>query len=1369
MQIKSSQYKIRGMNKDLSYSAFNPEYSWHNHNVRLTARDDNDLLSVTNERGNKYINVELQGLCLGTCAIDDKLIVFTHESPNVDRIYKIVYDSVTNSYLTVLLCSLNLGFNTNNKIQTLPFYENESVQKVYWIDGLNQPRFINIQDSTTVYNSSSFDFIQKLSLSENISVTKNYIGGSFKSGIIQYAMTYFNENGAESNIFWISDINYISFEDRAGKVDEIIPNTFKIVANNLEPKYDYVRLYSIHRTSLDSTPELRDIVDLKIPQSGAVSYVDSGNNGSIISTDFLLYVGGEELIPQCISQKNNTLFLGNITLPNNTVIPPTLKTTESGDLVAIGVPLHNSQFTWEYNDVDFEGISEPTGNSMYPYLPFKSNVKHFKFDETYRLGVQGQFSNGKWSNPIWLGEDKKVDKRYSTKYGIDGRVVLSYVTGRYSIDNSLRDYLKKSPQQNGLGFVKIRPVMVPLNYSDRTIVAQGIVSNTLGIVKNRHSGISSAPFSYPDYTLRCGGKAKTLSGYDGKYAHFDLLKLNNASDPKHFVEIMGNGSMTDHHDLSDLYFNEDSNDDFFFVDRNMVNVWSPDIANHSDIISSYIKNVKSVGLYGFAFQTAMNTRLVVDYADIESDNYSISSDFYPNFVPNYSTDKFIESYKRKSLFPLIESISWGDGVRNELYKTYHLFPVWTPAKYNLVSKNPDRGHTEEVIIDFTQFNKSGYNYFGLNRTLNTSYSDYKYNINNPSVLINDESAYYKSNEVDNKENSGYVIYSKNVEKVYPSNTYFNTIQYFGGDTYYSKSVDGTEWPVKNGLSVKYNTAIHALFSFKQKYLFYDCMPRLQNYGESDSFTSEVFDSLPLFYRDGTIGFSVNVIGRDKLNGPLMDVNDKSSENVLPIFDLYSSVTDDTRYGGKTADAIYNNSWIPCGLPVNITNDNLILNYSIGDTHIGRFDMLRVFPNDILQIPQHTEIVSFICESFINSDGRCDVNRHNTDSSLMTPNNYGLFNNIYSQKNNYFTYNVLNPDLFNAKKFTNSIVWSKAKVSGEIIDKWTNLNIINSIDLDGVYGEVSSINLFNNDLYAFQPKGVARLLFNERVQQQASDGVSVELTNGYKVPEYRYLSNQYGASNKWSIIEGKQGVYFIDYTNRSLMSIGDGIKDLGLSLGFKSWFNENVVGRDFNLSYDRVNNDLYIHDDTDCLNYSETLGSFVSFFDYINVPQMKNVWDSFISIGYSGATDVSDVNKSTIWLHNKGDYNMFYGIQKPFSVEYLVNPEPLSDKVFNTFEYRLNDQFIDWNNLELTNWYQYGELNDRQYLNSLKRKFNVNRVQLPRQSKTLDNSTGLVMLDTRNSLNRIRSTWSKLKLSHKTTAVNINKKFDMQDLTVTYTI
>ena len=56
MQIKQSVYKIKGMRKDDSYSSFNPEYSWDNKNIRLTARDSNDLLSVTNEKGNSQLS-----------------------------------------------------------------------------------------------------------------------------------------------------------------------------------------------------------------------------------------------------------------------------------------------------------------------------------------------------------------------------------------------------------------------------------------------------------------------------------------------------------------------------------------------------------------------------------------------------------------------------------------------------------------------------------------------------------------------------------------------------------------------------------------------------------------------------------------------------------------------------------------------------------------------------------------------------------------------------------------------------------------------------------------------------------------------------------------------------------------------------------------------------------------------------------------------------------------------------------------------------------------------------------------------------------------------------------------------------------------
>jgi hypothetical protein len=92
-------------------------------------------------------------------------------------------------------------------------------------------------------------------------------------------------------------------------------------------------------------------------------------------------------------------------------------------------------------------------------------------------------------------------------------------------------------------------------------------------------------------------------------------------------------------------------------------------------------------------------------------------------------------------------------------------------------------------------------------------------------------------------------------------------------------------------------------------------------------------------------------------------------------------------------------------------------------------MLRVFPDDIMQINQHTEIVSFVCESFVNLDGRCDINRYVIDSTYSTPENYSLNNSVYSQKNNYFSYSAISNELFNSNNFINSIAWSRVKKSG----------------------------------------------------------------------------------------------------------------------------------------------------------------------------------------------------------------------------------------------------------------------------------------------------------------------------------------------------
>lgn len=53
MQSKRIQWIVTGMQRDVSVSKFSPKHAYENYNLRLTAKEDNTLLSITNEKGTK--------------------------------------------------------------------------------------------------------------------------------------------------------------------------------------------------------------------------------------------------------------------------------------------------------------------------------------------------------------------------------------------------------------------------------------------------------------------------------------------------------------------------------------------------------------------------------------------------------------------------------------------------------------------------------------------------------------------------------------------------------------------------------------------------------------------------------------------------------------------------------------------------------------------------------------------------------------------------------------------------------------------------------------------------------------------------------------------------------------------------------------------------------------------------------------------------------------------------------------------------------------------------------------------------------------------------------------------------------------------
>ena len=217
MQIQNEHHSFTGMQRDLSPSKHPTSFLYDAKNIRLTPREGDTLLTITNEKGTSgYKGFTFEGEYLGHCLLNNYLIVFTHKSDNFvetmvetddsniegialvseinegeesttptgpDIIYRI--DLNTESYTT-----LRSGdFSFEKFITAIGSYENEDIQKVYWTDGENQPRVINIID----WNNKIMDFVPSLDLQEDIQVNKILGTGEFPAGVIQYAFTYYNK------------------------------------------------------------------------------------------------------------------------------------------------------------------------------------------------------------------------------------------------------------------------------------------------------------------------------------------------------------------------------------------------------------------------------------------------------------------------------------------------------------------------------------------------------------------------------------------------------------------------------------------------------------------------------------------------------------------------------------------------------------------------------------------------------------------------------------------------------------------------------------------------------------------------------------------------------------------------------------------------------------------------------------------------------------------------------------------------------------------------------------------------------------------------------------------------------------------------
>ena len=1610
-------FKTKGMQRDLSASAFNSEYSYENKNVRVMPTDESTLLSLINEKGNKKSSIagvgdHIKGIPIGQALVNNELIIFAagdddyrladitpniFEAPDIfpcdvlitdltagedtanditpdlssigditfidcpykldidvdsmldDRIYKLWFN---NGALTgKRLFRGDLGFNYKHPIETISSYENTDIRKVYWTDGLNQPRVINIaaaSDVVSKWNTDSFNFVRTLSLNEKVTIERNIVAnGSFAPGVIQYAFTYFNKYGQESNIFYTSPLYYISYNNRGASPEDRVSNSFNIEVTNVDKRFDYIRIYSIHRTSINATPDVRRVVDLAPPTgrsnyklssyeinlpankmtmylrdgykadktldqyepsySGSnykswtfdtneyyginfggdyltwgtgtsfiititngnkasmqlangnmtgtlsiakVTYTDNGSSGDSVDPTELLYIGGEEVVFGTMAQKDNTLFLGDIETKRKT-LDSTIRSYFKGKSITFST----------YN----KSISSPEAKGYYPYSnQLKMNsyqFKTFKYLEYYRFGIQAQHYTGKWSEPIWINDVRNTVHIDTTFYS-DNKIGLPVAEFTLN-DATIIDRLLNN------GYVRIRPVVVYPTINDREAVCQGILCPTVYNISDR---FGNSPFAQSSWFTRpnapfdeykafhyvqndegaWGGDWVGLGQFLGDpsaYSRAGIMSNNRtivtSGETQYNIDIVNKGAWAEFRHNRPIPGNSNRNAEIqciwdppsgpyvddtatdsdvaswvsnnaenYYIDQSILTFHSPDIEFDNEVRSIDTSGLKlrivgMVPLTAFASDIDIQTSTPVNNF---YDSSELPAGFYkePVGVENDFSYEGLGSHLGDSHFGwrgLISGAFWFDEVtayKKDTGNTKHLTTGFVVYPWH---RNGSLNNTKfatdgyrSAMLDKKKMSNMRYSYKSVYLDSGNIWNAYVSG-NSTRTGISGV-AVFDSNEVSlvrlpAQENSGLtdINYYGNVDKLltisrigdkkdgYPimttgvqsAETNAHTL-FSGGymqvDSKFTDQITGTD-PVR----IKYKSTPHAVLALNyttsgaQRIL-----PNIKDGNYDDTWLVNAQNSgAPSgqhMYWDksgSTKSVSQDTIITGAPRGPVSAVS-SIQHGWLWLGELYNDSVQN-RFGGQTEEAFENNVWLPCGDPISLVDTNngvkssITIRWEEGDTYFQRYDHIKTYPFTLEDQNAVTDIVSFMCETRVNIDGRYDRNRGQTSNFSITPENFNLMNDVYSQPNNFFNYRTINPNKLNLDNFHNSITWTKTKTAGELIDTWTNITLASTLDLDGDKGNVRALRRFNNNIFAFQDRGISQILYNENMQISSTDGVPIEIANSGKVNGKRYISDRIGCTNKWSMCETSNGIYFIDDITKGIFLFNGQLDNLSDRLGFHSWINRasdsidiwNPVDFDgFVTYYDKVNGDVFFISKDECLAFSEPLGQFSSFYSYEKMPYFTNLEDRGIALNVEGTGTLYRP-----WLHNEGDYNMFFGVYQPFYTTIIANPDMPVDKIFNNLEFRSDSWDKNGNLLNTTfdtltvwNEYQQGTSTLNNILgrpSDLKKKFRIWRANIPRAN---------VAGSTKKGRDRMRNPWLYIKLSMEEENVNKTVLHDM---------
>ena len=555
--IKQLPLGYGGMNQDLSKDkAQNTKY-FSADNIRILSTDQQSTFALTNEKGNElvfsvpsvtidttktrlswvdqfenkflvyertgsYPGCELEELyaptsgqhtsgvqkIIGTCNTRDGALLATTDNNGWNCLWEL--DGIGSGNITLdLLYLSDLSWTTNKLIQLLYNYENSIIEKVYFADGENQLRFLNIRqskDNGDLFNlidlpSSSVNTVSEYSLSQ-AQIDSITGGGGHTAGMIQYAYNLYVLNGSQTTISPLSELVSLDKGDGlgGGEVNEEVGRSVLVKVNGIDPDFTHIRLYAIKYTSYNQAPQVSLIADREIDNFDSLTYYDDGSVISNLSVAELVFLGSNPLIPEHIESKDSRLFAINVKekefevdidtriyghssggackiWENITLVGGLL----SGEELTVDTSTYNVPKRHDATNRDYDVYNRTSSPSEYgaegKYFKLivdqnamsesQAAKKQFLKDrEIYRFGIVFFNDLGQKSSPKWLCDLKAPE----------GNLSGNYNQIRFELKPEFTSWLNTTTFEKNQKPVGYKIVRADRTLADRTILTQGMIN-----------------------------------------------------------------------------------------------------------------------------------------------------------------------------------------------------------------------------------------------------------------------------------------------------------------------------------------------------------------------------------------------------------------------------------------------------------------------------------------------------------------------------------------------------------------------------------------------------------------------------------------------------------------------------------------------------------------------------------------------------------------------------------------------------------------------------------------------------------------------------------------------------------------------------